>query len=257
MMDEKDDMSRYARHLSLELVGERGQARLMRSKVLVIGAGALGCPVLEYLAGAGVGVIGIVDGDQVELSNLHRQPLYVAEDTGHSKAERAGDFLKKLNPNIMVYTYSRRFTREWAELVEGYDLVVDATDNFESRYLINDACVHFHKPFISGSVYLFEGQLSVFNFQNGPTYRCLFPNEESLGFGCSETGVLGPLPGVIGSMMGMEALKVLLQIGTILSGKLLVLNALTWETSTLEFTRSEASIQKSIDTFKTNLVYES
>lgn len=253
MKYEEDHRARYTRHLSITQVGEEGQLLLSQSKVLVIGAGALGCPVLQYLTGAGVGTIGVVDRDRVELSNLHRQPLYCSSDVGYSKAERAGAFLKELNPHVQLHTFSRRFTHEWAELVEEYDLIVDATDNFESRYLINDACVHFHKPFISGSVYLFEGQLSVFNFQNGPTYRCLFPNEDSLGFGCSETGVLGPLPGAIGSMMGMEALKLLLHIGEVLSGKLLILNALTWEISILEFTRSEASIQKSIHQFKTIL----
>lgn len=234
---------RYQRHFTLTEVGEEGQERLTRSKVLVIGAGGLGCPVLQYLVGAGVGHIGIVDGDQVSLSNLHRQTIYTSEDVGSDKSTVAGAQLAKLNPMVKISANTEFLNLELAlKLFPDFDLIIDGTDNFDSRYLINDAAVITGRPFVSGSVFRHEGQVSVFNYQEGPTYRCLFPQQDRPGFGCAETGVLGPVTGVIGSIMAMEAIKVLLDIPGVLSGQLLILNTLQWTSSQLSFSRKEEQV---------------
>lgn len=239
------ERKRYSRHLTLEGIGERGQYKLKCSRVLVIGAGGLGSPVLQYLTAAGIGAIGIVDDDVVDESNLHRQVFYSTGDIGNSKSTVAAGKLRQLNPLIEIIAYSGRLTFDSAiGLFPAYDAIVDCTDNFSTRYAINDAAVITNKPFVSGSVFKYEGQLSVFNFQDGPTYRCLYPHENSLGFGCTETGVLGVLPAIIGSYQAMEAFKILLGTGDVLSGRLRVLNVLTNEDYLIEIERNELEIEK-------------
>jgi adenylyltransferase/sulfurtransferase len=223
------EKNQYQRHLSLPKIGEKGQISLKEAKVLVVGAGGLGCPVLQYLAAAGVGKIGIVDQDGVEPSNLHRQVLYTHDDIGEAKVNVASQKLKRLNPYIEIVPHLVRLTAVNADSIfDGYDLVVDCTDNFASRYLINDACVLYGKVLIYGAIYQFEGQISVFNFNDGPTYRCLFPEppQSDILPNCSEIGVLGVLPGIIGSFQAMETIKVITGIGDVLSGKVLLYDAL-------------------------------
>lgn len=223
-------MNRYSRHISLSEIGEEGQAKLGRAKVLVVGAGGLGCPVLQYLTAAGVGTIGIIDFDEVEESNLQRQILYGVNDIGNNKALSAKNRLEQLNPHLQFNTYPKKLTVHNAqELVRQYDIVVDGSDNFATRYLVNDACLLENKPLVYGAIYKFEGQVSVFNYQNGPSYRCLFPQapSPSQATSCAEIGVLGILPGIIGCYQANEVLKIILGIGNPLSGKLFLFNALT------------------------------
>jgi adenylyltransferase/sulfurtransferase len=223
------EIARYQRHLSLAGFGPERQERLKEATVLVIGAGGLGCPALLYLAAAGVGRLVIVDSDRVESSNLQRQILFAETDLGRPKAEAAVDRLKALNPLIDVEARVERFTRTNAlELVRDCDLVVDGSDNFPTRYLVNDACVLADKPFVYGAVQGFEGQVSVFNFEGGPTYRCLFPEPPAPGTvpTCVEGGILGVLPGLIGTAQATEAIKVLTGLGRPLSGRLLLWDAL-------------------------------
>ena len=230
----------------LSEIGEEGQQKLKAAKVLVIGAGGLGCPVLQYLAAAGVGTIGVIDLDDLEESNLQRQILYGVADVGTNKAEAAKKRLEALNPFIEVRAYPFALdTSNALELFEDYDLVVDGTDNFATRYLVNDACVIMDKPLVYGSIFRFEGQVSVFNYKNGPTYRCLFPEPPQPGEvpNCSQVGVLGVLPGIIGTMQANEALKIILEIGEPLSGKLLVYNALDLQFLLLNIKANPASIQ--------------
>lgn len=243
----KEDMTRYSRHLLLSDIGELGQQKLKAASVLIIGAGGLGCPVLQYLAAAGVGTIGIIDMDVLEESNLQRQILYTTEDIGTNKALAAQQHLSKLNPLIAIYAYPYALTTANAlELFEQYDLIVDGTDNFATRYLVNDACVILNKPLVYGAIFKFEGQVSVFNYKNGPSYRCLFPEppapEEVPN--CSEVGVLGVLPGIVGSMQANEALKIILGLGTVLSGKLLVYNTLEVTSLVLNINANSTVIAK-------------
>ena len=224
------EVEQYRRHLSLQDFGLESQIKLKNSSVLVIGAGGLGCPVLQYLVAAGVGKIGIVDNDVIESSNLQRQILFDHDDIGSPKAKVAAAKLTRLNPFIKINPIIERLKKENAEfLFCGYDLIVDGTDNFSSRYLINDACILFEKPLIHGSIHLFEGMVSVFNFQGGPTYRCLFPEQPDSSSipSCAEAGVLGVLPGIIGCMQAMEAIKVITGRGQPLSGKILSYNSLS------------------------------
>ena len=224
------EVEQYSRHLSLQDFGLESQIKLKNSSVLVIGAGGLGCPVLQYLVAAGVGKIGIVDNDVIESSNLQRQILFDHDDIGSPKAKVAAAKLTRLNPFIKINPIIERLKKENAEfLFCGYDLIVDGTDNFSSRYLINDACILFEKPLIHGSIHLFEGMVSVFNFQGGPTYRCLFPEQPDSSSipSCAEAGVLGVLPGIIGCMQAMEAIKVITGRGQPLSGKILSYNSLS------------------------------
>ena len=229
----QSELQRYARHLSLPGFGLQAQLKLKQSRVLVIGAGGLGSPVLMYLAAAGVGRITIIDFDQVEQSNLQRQILYSANEQGASKAVAAAARIRALNPEILVESRQEPFSRENArQLIRAHDLVVDGTDNFPTRYLSNDACVLEGKPLIYGSIYRFEGQVSVFNLQRpdgsrGPNYRDLFPTPPppELVPNCAEGGVIGVLPGIIGSMQANEAIKVLSGTGMPLDGKLYVLDA--------------------------------
>ena len=223
------EISRYRRHLSLEGFGPAAQERLKSSCALVIGAGGLGCPALLYLAAAGVGRIVIVDDDRVDASNLQRQVLFETADQGVLKAEAAARRLRSLNPLIAIEPRAERLTRNNAlALVRDCDVVIDGSDNFATRYLVNDACVLADRPLVYGAIQGFEGQLSVFNWKGGPTYRCLFPEPPPPGSvpTCSEAGVLGVLPGLIGTAQAAEAIKILAGIGEPLSGRLLLWNAL-------------------------------
>ena len=238
-----DELLRYQRHLTLPGFGEAAQLKLKAAKVLVVGAGGLGCPVLQYLAAAGVGTIGIVDDDEVSRSNLQRQILYTDAEVGQPKAELAAQKLQAMNPGINCIACRVRLEVGNAlELIEAYDLVVDGSDNYETRYLINDACVLSGKPLVYGALYTFQGQVSVFNFEGGPTYRCLFPKppkpEDSPN--CAEIGVVGVLPGLIGCMQANEAIKVITGIGQPLSGRLLILDALKMQSQTVMLQRDEA-----------------
>ena len=233
-MDFRDqELIRYQRHLSLAGFGPGAQEKLKRGSVLVIGAGGLGCPALLYLAAAGVGRIVIADADRVEVSNLQRQVLYIEADAGAPKAEVAARRLHALNSLIEIVPCAERFTRANAlEFVRSVDVVLDGSDNFATRYLVNDACVLANRPFIYGAIQGFEGQLSVFNWRGGPTYRCLFPEPPAAGTvpNCADAGVLGVLPGLIGTAQACEAIKLLTGIGEPLSGRLLLWDALSMET---------------------------
>ncbi|MBJ6367262.1 HesA/MoeB/ThiF family protein [Snuella sedimenti] len=244
-------MNRYSRHIILNEIGQSGQDKLSNAKVLVVGAGGLGCPILQYLAAAGIGSIGIIDFDVVDITNLQRQVLFGTASLGQNKAEAAKKRLQDLNDAINIKAYPEQLSYKNAvNLFKQYDIIVDGTDNFETRYLINDACIIANKPLVFGAIYKFEGQVSVFNHQNGPSYRCLFPNPPQKGSvpNCSEIGVLGVLPGIIGTMQANEVLKLILGIGDVLSGKLLCYNALTLQTITLNITKSNNEIQKVLKT---------
>lgn len=214
----------------LSEIGPEGQEKLKDADVLVIGCGGLGCPVLQYLAAAGVGNLGIIDHDIVEVSNLQRQILFSTEDIGKSKVLAAKDKLAKYNPLITITAIQEKFEVSNAiDLIRNYQIIVDCSDNFATRYLANDACVILDKPLVSGSIYKFEGQVSVFNYLKGPTYRCLYPNppQQELISDCSETGVLGTLTGITGTLMANEVIKIITGIGNVLSGKLLSFDLLS------------------------------
>jgi adenylyltransferase/sulfurtransferase len=233
-----DEIARYQRHLSLPGFGPAAQEKLKAGSVLVIGAGGLGCPALLYLAAAGVGRIEIVDDDKVDVSNLQRQVLYVEANAGERKAEAAARRLRSLNRFIEVVPRAVRLTRDNAlELVRGVDVVLDGSDNFGTRYLVNDACVLADRPLVYGAIQGFEGQASVFNWQGGPTYRCLFPEPPEPGTvpNCAEGGVIGVLPGLIGCVQALEVIKVLTGIGEPLSGRLLLWDALSMAMRTVRF----------------------
>lgn len=215
----------YNRHLILDKIGEEGQLRLKNSSVLVIGAGGLGCPMLQYLAAAGVGSIGIIDGDVVEASNLQRQILFGHTSIGQSKAIEARKRLNDLNPYIKVNAIAEHLSIENAkDIISAYDIMVDCTDNYPTRYLVNDVCVLLGKPLVYGAIHKFEGQVTVFNYENGPTYRCLYPELPSSAStaNCSESGVIGVLPGIVGILQANEVIKMITQMNHVLSGKLLV-----------------------------------
>lgn len=240
-------MDRYHRHIILSEIGQIGQDKLNRSKVLVVGAGGLGCPILQYLTAAGVGTIGIMDFDVVDVSNLQRQVLYGTSSLGMNKAEAAKQRLSDLNPTIEIHVYTEGLLPTNAfSVFSKYDIIVDGTDNFGSRYLINDAAVLTDKPVVYGAIYKFEGQIAVFNYQNGPTYRCLFPNppKDDQVPNCAEVGVLGVLPGIIGSMQANEVLKIILGFNSVCSGKMLCYSAQSGETTFIELPRSETDIKK-------------
>ena len=241
-------MKRYQRQIVLPEIGIAGQQKLTDAKVLVIGAGGLGCPVLQNLAAAGVGSIGIVDGDFVEESNLNRQFLYAVSDCGKNKALMASGALLKQNPNLKVTPFSSHFNRENAfEIVDEYQIIVDCTDNLEARYLINDVALVKGIPMVYASIHQFEGQLSVFNFQNGPTYRCLFPEKANLeSISCEEAGVLGVIPNIVGVMQANEVLKIILGIGEVLSGKLLLYDGLLSSMQTISIQKNAVEIQNGL-----------
>lgn len=232
--------SRYARHMTLPGVGAAGQQRLGDASVLVVGAGGLGSPATLYLAAAGIGRLAIVDDDVVELTNLQRQVLHDTPSIGAAKVDSAAATVARLNPDIVVEPHSVRLSSVNAvDLIEGHDVVVDGADNFPTRYLLNDAALHARVPVVHGSVFRFEGQISVFDPYRGPCYRCLFPEPPppELAPNCAEAGVLGVLPGVIGAMQGVEAMKLILGIGEPLVGRLLTYDALTQDVTTLSIRR--------------------
>ena len=232
---------RYDRHIRLPEVGEHGQRKLLDSRVLIVGAGGLGSPVALYLAAAGVGTLGIVDHDRVDVTNLQRQVLHTVRSVGDRKVLSARDTIRALNPDVSVDTHDSRLEADGIlQLLAGYDLVVDGTDNFPTRYLLNDASIHLRLPVVHGSVFRFEGQVSMFDPASGPCYRCLFPEPPSpeLAPNCAEAGVLGVLPGVIGLLQATETLKWLLGIGDSLVGRLLLYDALSQQFRTLSFRKT-------------------
>ena len=241
----KQELARYARHFALPDFGMEGQKRLKNSSVLVVGAGGLGSPMLLYLAAAGVGRIGIIDPDVVDMSNLHRQILYNVADIGKSKAEMAREKLLAMNPHITIDAFQMSLTRDNAlDLVAQYDIVADGTDNFQTRYLVNDACVLTGKVNVYASIFRFEGQVSVFNVtkngERGVNYRDIFPSPPPPGLvpDCAEGGVLGVLPGIIGSMQASEVIKVLTGIGEPLAGRLFIFDAASFTTRVLKINKN-------------------
>lgn len=232
----KEELIRYNRQIILPDFGVEAQEKLKNASILVIGAGGLGAPNLLYLVAAGVGRVGIIDFDEVSLSNLHRQVLFTTEQVGQNKAQVASEKLAGLNPEVAFEIFKEPLTSGNAiEIIEQFDLVIDGSDNLPTRYLVNDACFFLDKALIYGAIFRFEGQVSVFNYKNGPNYRDLFPTPPPPDMvpSCSEGGVLGVLPGIIGSMQCNEAIKVVTGVGTPLSGKLLLFDALDMSTRTL------------------------
>jgi len=223
-----EEVKRYNRQIILSEFGIEGQEKLKNSKVLFIGAGGLGCPALQYLAAVGIGTIGIIDFDCVDASNLHRQILFNDDDIGRNKAEVAAEKLQKMNPDLAVKAFPIKFDHTSSEIVSDYDLLIDGSDNFDTRYLVNDVCVSNNKPWVFGSIFKFEGQVAVFNVDNGPNYRSVYPEvpEENSVPNCAQIGVIGVLPGIIGLLMANEAIKLISGIGESLSGKLLVFDSL-------------------------------
>lgn len=236
------ELDRYSRHIVLREIGGPGQTRLRTAKVLVIGAGGLGAPALQYLGAAGIGTIGIIDDDQVENSNLQRQVIHRDADIGRAKAHSAAEALGAQNPHITLRPYTRRLTDDIAdELIAEYDVVLDGSDNAETRYVVNAACARAGVPLVSGALSQWEGQLSTFDPARGsPCYACVFPDPVKAGLApsCSEAGVLGPLPGVIGAMMAVETVKLLTGAGAPLRGTMLIYDALWGETRQITLTRN-------------------
>jgi adenylyltransferase/sulfurtransferase len=225
----KEEILRYSRHLIMPEVGMDGQLKLKKAQVLLIGAGGLGAPLGLYLAAAGVGRLGIVDFDVVDFTNLQRQITFSTKDVGRKKAEAAKDRLSAMNPDIQIDTFDTRLTSENAlDLFKDFDIIVDGTDNFPTRYLVNDACILLGKPNVYGSIFRFEGQVTVFGAPAGPCYRCLYPEPPPPGLvpSCAEGGVLGVLPGIVGSLQAMETIKLILGTGESLAGRLLLFDAL-------------------------------
>ena len=248
----EQELKRYARHIILPEIGLEGQQKTKQAKVLIIGAGGLGCPVLQYLCAAGIGTIGVVDFDKVEESNLQRQILFSTEDVGKQKAAVAKEKLSKQNPYIKLIAHITHLTSANAlDIMKDYDIIVDGSDNFATRYLVNDACVILNKILVFGSIYKFDGQVSVFNYKNGPTYRCLYPEPpiDNEMANCAEVGVIGVLPGIIGTLQANEVIKIITEIGEILSGKLLTFDALTMQFNTFDVTLNHENkkIDKLID----------
>lgn len=243
----KEELERYSRHLIIPEFNIEGQRKLKAAKVLVVGTGGLGAPLIQYLSAAGVGNIGIVDFDVVDDSNLQRQVLFTTSDVGRPKVEVAKERVQQQNPFINVTTYNTRLTSENAlEIIKEYDIVADGTDNFPTRYLVNDACVLLGKVNVYGSIFRFDGQVSVFNYadengERGPNYRDLFPSPPPPGLvpSCAEGGVIGVLPGIIGSLQANEVIKVITGIGEPLSGRMFIFDALSFDTRTLNLRKDE------------------
>jgi molybdopterin/thiamine biosynthesis adenylyltransferase/rhodanese-related sulfurtransferase len=238
-----DQLARYSRHIMLPEVGEKGQAKLLDTKVLLLGAGGLGSPAAYYLAAAGVGTLGIVDNDVVDESNLQRQILHNTRRVGMPKVQSARETLEALNPDVRVVTFEERLTSENAlRILEGWDVVVDGCDNFPTRYLVNDACVMLRKPNVHGSIYRFEGQVTVFAPGEGPCYRCLYPEPPppEMAPSCADAGVLGVLPGVIGVLQAIETIKLVLGAGKSLVGRLVMYDALEASFRELKLRRDPA-----------------
>lgn len=242
-----EERDRYKRHFSLPQVGVEGQKKLKAAKVLVIGAGGLGAPMMQYLAAAGVGTIGIIDNDVVEASNLHRQILFNASDIGSSKVKTTKKRLEQNNPHINIIEHEEKLDASNAlDLLDKYDVIADGSDNFSTRFLVNDACVLLDKPLVHGSLFQFEGQLSVFNYTEkngirGPNYRDLFPElplpDQSPN--CAETGILGMLPGTIGCMQAIEVIKIVTGIGQSLSGQLFIFDGLSFNTRKITISKNK------------------
>jgi len=245
----KEELSRYDRHIIIPDFGFEAQKKLKAAKVLVIGSGGLGSPALLYLAAAGVGTIGIIDFDVVDDSNLQRQVLFGVDEIGKPKVEAAKKRLESLNPYINIRIYNEQLTSQNAlDIIKDYDVVADGTDNFPTRYLVNDACVLLGKPNVYASIFQFEGQVSVFNYTNkkgelGPNYRDLYPTPPPPGLvpSCAEGGVLGVLPGIIGSLQALEVIKVITGVGETLSGRFVIFDALNFETRTFKIKRNAAN----------------
>ena len=237
------DSARYHRQMILPEIGPEGQGRLGAAKVLVVGAGGLGCPVLQYLAGAGIGTIGIIDHDRVDITNLHRQILFTDKDAGASKAIAARDRLAALNPAITVQAYDAELTdRNAAGLFSAYDVIVDGTDNFAAKYLINDVAVKLGKPVVYGAIQRFDGQVSVFDAARGPCYRCLFPQQpRGVVLNCAEAGVVGALAGLAGTIQAMEVIKLVVANESFrpLIGKLWMIDSKTMESRVLDIPKAD------------------
>jgi molybdopterin/thiamine biosynthesis adenylyltransferase/rhodanese-related sulfurtransferase len=242
-MNSMNDSTRYNRQIILPEMGENGQHKLSKAKVLIIGAGGLGAAVLPYLAAAGVGEIGIVDDDVIEVSNLQRQVIYKTSAVGNYKVEQAKAMVSELNPLVKVNSIAEKLSGKNAiSLFEQYDIIVDATDNLSIKYLINDACLVTNKPMVYGSIFRFQGQVSVFNYQDGPTYSCLYPDENSQSLNCEDAGVIGISVGIIGMLQANEVIKIILEIGEVLSGKILVYNILNNEQQKYDFEKNTDTV---------------
>ncbi len=245
-MQNNSNYKQYIRQVRVSEFGEEGQVKMTDSKILVVGAGALGCPALQYLAASGVGTLGVLDADEVDITNLHRQVLYTHADLGRPKALTAANRLKAMNPAISITPHQVHLHKGNAlEIIKNYDLVVECSDNFPTKFLVNDACVMLGRPFIIGGAIQFSGQLSVYNYKGGPTYRCLIdeepdPLEVPL---CSEAGVIGMVPGIIGTLQALEALKVLTGVGQTLSGKLLHFDGITMQFSTFDISLNSKNLE--------------
>src|SRR5437868_8073155 len=232
----KEEILRYSRHLIMPEVGMEGQLKLKNASVLLVGAGGLGAPLGLYLAAAGIGRIGVVDFDIVDFTNLQRQVIHGTKDVGRKKLDSAADRMKDINPNVQIDRYEVALTSENAlDILSGYDIVVDGTDNFPTRYLVNDACVLLKKPNVYGSIFRFEGQASVFALADGPCYRCLFPEPPPPGLvpSCAAGGVLGVLPGLVGTIQATEAIKLIVGVGEPLKGRLLLVDTLAMKFRTV------------------------
>ena len=244
-------MERYKRQINLPQIGKEGQQKLFNSSILVVGAGGLGSAVLPYLSASGIGTIGIIDGDRIEKSNLQRQVLFSEDSIGELKVNVTASKLRAINSDTNIKIYNEFLNPENAiSIIKNYDIIVDATDSVAIRYLINDACFIANKPFVYGSVYRFEGQVSVFNFKNGPTYRCLFKEKKTQVINCEEAGVLGTTVGLIGMLQGIEVMKMILETGDVLSGKLLIYNTLKNRQNIIHF-KKDNSIQVDLEFYNT------
>lgn len=236
-------LDRYSRHIIMDNVGPEGQSDLLNARVLVLGAGGLGSPIIQYLAAAGVGTIGIADDDEVELSNLQRQVIHGNDDVGRKKVDSAADYVEQINPDITVERHELRVSPNNIEdLIADYDFVVDGTDNFETRYLVNDACTLAGVPFSHGSIFRFEGQITTFaGTDDSPCYRCMFPEAPPAGMvpNCATAGVLGVLPGTVGCIQATETVKAILGKGDLLDGRMVFYDALEMEFDTVEITKKD------------------
>lgn len=243
----KEEINRFSRQIQLSEFGVSGQEKLKMAKVVIVGAGGLGGPVIQYLSAAGIGHLGIVDFDLVELSNLHRQVIFTQNDIGKAKVVCAQNWIHAQNPNIQVEIFNLTLSPENAESIfSKFDIVVDCTDNFEARYAINDACVRLNTPFVYAGIHKFEAQLSVFNLdEKSPTYRCAFPERPSneITINCSITGVLGTTPGILGTMQANEVIKMITGIGEICSGQMLLFNTKNYHIQFLKIKRNTEAIQ--------------
>lgn len=236
---------RYDRQIKLDIVGVSGQEKLRNASVLIVGVGGLGCPAAQYLTGSGIGKIGLMDHDRVSITNLHRQVLYNESDVGKSKALVAKEKLEQFNSEIELVAIEEALNIENAEKTfSSYDLILDGTDNFETKYLINDACILTGKAWIYASIYKNEGQLSVFNYKGGPTYRCLFPKTAQQNVSCASTGVLGVTPALLGTLQAAEILKIILGVGNVFSGKLKLMNMLSGTEQILNIRKRQEEIDK-------------